>query len=301
MNTRGEDSPTVDDIEYFGLYDACKNTRGNFAVFKNGEYAAKGRTGSSPLYWNRTNCVFSFSPDDDLEEFPDGHLYNVKCDRLVCWESMYFDKPLKTRTNDAIVKITGLLGDAVRFRASKTDALLLSAGCGSRLIDKFLEGDEPSYTVAFSPGTCFDVDKISRENRTILYFDETTEYPDGLDLDEASMYVLARFLKKTTNHRKFLCGLGCTELFNPSIDYRPYVSHVVDQFAKFGLELYSPFFDTHLMEYVLDMTDPNDRPRILRALLGDYEEYGHAIYETVGARPSNWEASLKKKKWWHYW
>jgi asparagine synthetase B (glutamine-hydrolysing) len=293
--SKGEDAPTEDDIEYFGLYEACVRSTGNFSLFKDGDYAAKGRTGTSPLYWNRDDQIFSFVPVGELVDFPDGHLYNMKQDRLVCWDPLYFDKPLDTH-HDSIIRISKLLRDAVKKCEIKSDAFIMSAGCGSRLIDQFYDEDKWSYTVAFSPGTCFDVENFDRENRSIVFFDETTKYPSELDSDEAPMYVLARYLKNTTSHRKFICGLGCTELFSPSKDFRPYVKHVVDQFAKFGLEVYSPFFDLHLMEYVLDMTNPSDRPDILDDLLGDYTEYGQEIHETVGVKPPS-----SKKNWWRYW
>ena len=293
--SKGEDAPSEIDIDYFGLYESCRSTTGNFALFKDGEYAAKGRVGTSPLYWNREECIFSFVPCDTLDDFPDGHLYNVKQDRLVCWDPLYFDNPLNTH-HDSTNRIIRLLKDAVKRCEVKSDGFIMSAGCGSRLIDTFIDEDMHAYTVAFSPGTCFDVENIERENRSLIFFDETTKYPKGLDLGEASMYVLARFLKNTTSHRKFICGLGCTELFSMGDDYRPYVKHVVDQFAKFGLEVYSPFFDYPLMEYVLDMTNPTDRPEILRSLLGDeYMDYGQEIQDTVGAKPPS------RKNWWRYW
>lgn len=294
--SKGEDAPTEYDIDTAGLYESCLTTSGNFSLFKDGEYAAKGRVGTSPLYWNREECIFSFVPGDRLDDFPDGHLYNVKQNRLVCWDPVYFDKPLNTY-HDSVQRISKLLRDAVKKCDRKSDAFIMSAGCGSRLVDQFYDEDKWSYTVAFSPGTCFDVENFDRQNRSIVFFDETTKYPSDLDLDEASMYVLARYLKNTTSHRKFICGLGCTELFSASQDFRPYVKHIVDQFAKFGLEVYSPFFDYPLMEYVLDMTSPEDRPEILDTLLGeeDYVEYGYEIHETVGAKTPS------KKNWWRYW
>lgn len=292
----GEDAPTEEDIDYFGLYSACKNTRGEFALFKDGKYAARGRIGMSPLYWNREELIFSFTQTSpDLEEFPEGHLYNAEQDRLVCWDPVYYDKPMTVKVDEAVSRIRAILKDSIEFRLDQCDAFLLSAGAGSRLIDTFLPDDSiHSYTISFSPGTCFDVENIHRENRTILYFDETTKYPKNLDLSEAPMYILARYLKNTTNNRKFLCGLGCTELFSSSADYRPYVKHVTEQFSKFGLEVYSPFFDAHLIEYVLDVTSPHDRPMILRKLIGNEEEYGQEICDTVGAKPP-------AKKRWFYW
>lgn len=291
--SKGENPPSEDDIEHFGLYDACKTTWGEFALFKESKYAARGRIGMTPLYWKRDDLIFSFT-DSSLEEFPAGHLYNVEQDRLVCWDPVYFDKPIRSSVTESVARVNSLLKDAIEKRIPKIDAFLLSAGAGSRLVDMYVPDDIHSYTIAFSPGTCFDVEKINRENRTILYFDETTRYPCDLDLSEAPMYILARYLKNTTSHRKFLCGLGCTELFNSKDDFRPYVKHIVDQFAKFGLEVYSPFFDSDLMEYVLDLTQPSDRPKILKNLIGKEEEFGKEICDTVGAKPPS-------KKRWFYW
>ena len=290
----GEDAPTEDDIDYYGLYQTCKNTTGEFALYKEGKYAARGRIGVSPLYWNKDDLIFSFT-DTTLEEFPPGHLYNVEQERLVCWDPVYFDKPMNLKIDEAVSTIRLLLKDAIDSRVHEIDAFLLSAGAGARLIDRHIPDDIiHSYTIAFSPGTCFDVQNIYRENRTILYFDETTVYPKNLDLTEAPMYILARFLKNTTSDRKFMCGVGCTELFSSRDDFRPYVNHISEQFSKFGLSLYTPFFDSRLMEFVLDMTSPNDRPKILQKLIGDEEEYGQEICDTVGAKPP-----LKKR--WFYW
>lgn len=277
--SRGEDPPTEDDIDYFGLYDSCLETRGNFAVFKDGEYAAKGRVGTTPLYWNRDERIFSFVPMESLVEFPDACLYNVKQNRLVCWDPMYYDKPMPSKINDAVHRLTRLLNDAVEFRLEKCDALLLSKGSGARLVDKFISDEEefPSYTAAFCPGERGE-ELVPRQNRTIVYYD---------DEEADDMYVLARHLKNTTSHRKFLCGLGCAELFSNSDTFRPYVNHVVDHFTKFGLEVYSPFFDSKVMEYVLDMTRPEDRPTILEILLGD--------------DLSQKDEEKKRKKWWFYW
>lgn len=297
MKFIGDDAPNEYDIDYFGLQFACQRTRGNFALYKKGDYAARGRVGTSPLYWNPKTKVFSFVPHEDLKEFPAGHLYNFEQDRLVCWDSMYFDKPMSFTSKDAITNVELLIKSAIRFLEPKVDGILMSAGCGSRIIDMYIRQDIPSYTVAYSPGTSFDVEEIEKQNRSILYFDETTQFPKDLDDDEVPMYVLARYLKNTTSHKKFMCGLGCYQLFNNDTDFRPRIKHIVDQFAKFGLEVYSPFFDNQLMEYVLDMTSPTDRQYILSYILGEEmldESFGQEIHQTVGFRRP------RKKNWWYF-
>lgn len=295
----GEDSPNEYDIEYYGIQYACQKTRGNFALYKQGDYAARGRVGTSPLYWNPKTKVFSFVPHKDLEEFPAGHLYNSEHDRIVCWDSMYFDKPMSFTSPDAVKNIELLIKSAVRFLEPKVDGVLVSAGCGSRIVDMYVRQDLPSYTVAYSPGTSFDVEEIYDQNRSIVYFDETSEYPKDLNDDEVPMYILARHLSTTTNHKKFMCGLGCYQLFNDSTDFRPRINHIVDQFAKFGLEVYSPFFDNHVLEYVLDMTRPSDRPFILSSILGEEyldSSFGMEIHETVGFK----RPPPLKKFWWYF-
>lgn len=296
MNTIGDDIPTEEDINYYGLQYTCQKTIGNFALYKQGDYAARGRIGTSPLYWNPKTKIFSFFPHDNFEDFPPGHIYNFKTDRLVCWDSMYFDKPLRT-SPDVFTKTELLLKSAIKMLEPKVDGFLLSAGCGSRIIDLHIDEDIPSYTVSYSPGTSFDVEEITSQNRSILYFDETTEYPSTLDDDEVPMYVLARHLERTTTHKRFICGLGCYELFknDPTNDFRPRTKHVVDQFAKFGLEVYSPFFDSRVIEYILDMTSPEDRKNILSYILDgeDCESFGLEIHQTVGFR-------RPKKKWWYF-
>lgn len=293
MKFIGDNPPNEDDINYFGLQYACQSTRGNFALYKEGAYAARGRVGTSPLYWNREKKLFSFFPHVEFEDFPPGHLYNFEYDRIVCWDSMYFDKPLSTN-NDVITKVELLFKSAVRFLEPKVDGFLLSAGCGSRMIDLYLNQEIPSYTVSYSSSEIsYDVENMEKQNRSIVYFDETSEYPKNLDDDEIPMYILARHLKNTTNHKKFICGLGCYQLFSDSNDFRPYVKHIVDQFAKFGLEIYSPFFDCRLMEYVLDMTSPEDRRYIMTSIIGEDDMFGLDIHQTVGFR-------RPKKKWWYF-
>jgi asparagine synthetase B (glutamine-hydrolysing) len=259
MERRGEDPPTDEDIDYFGLYQACKNTRGDFAIFsRDGSLAARGRTGTTPLYWNHNKRLFSFWPNDEegFEEFPEGYLYNAKHDRVVCWDPMYYDKPLGVTIDEAVASIEGLLKEAIQFRIDKCDAFLLSSNDGSILIDSFLEpGTIDAYTVFQSdvPGVEF----IENQNRTMVFVDE-----------ENTMYELAKFLKKETSHTKFLCGLGCKELFRDCENEDFFVFlRLVNEFAKFDLEVYSPFLDAHVMEYVLDMTKPDMRPRILYRLL----------------------------------
>jgi hypothetical protein len=217
MERRGEDPPTDEDIDYFGFYQACKNTRGEFAIFKNGSdgLAARGRTGSTPLFWNHKKRLFSFWPGEDLKEFPEGCMYNATYDRLVCWEPMYFDKPLGVSVDEAVTSLRILLRDAIEFRIDKCDAFLFSPNDeGSILIDSFLE-----------PGT---IDTIP-----------------------------------TKEHKTFLSSLGCKELFED----RDSEDFLVGSKCVDGLELYSPFLDSHVMEYVLDMTSPDMRPRILYRLL----------------------------------
>lgn len=297
LKSIGDDAPNEYDIEYFGIQYACQKTRGNFALYKPGDYAARGRVGTSPLYWNPTTKVFSFVPHKDLEEFPAGHLYNFEHNRVVCWDSMYFDKPMSFTSPDAVTAIELLIKSAIRFLEPKVDGVLMSAGCGSRIIDIHLKEGFPSYTVAYSPGTSFDVEEIDDQNRSIVYFDETSEYPKDLDDDEVPMYILARHLAHTTNHKKFICGLGCYQLFSDTTDFRPRTNHIVDQFAKFGLEVYSPFFDNQLLEYVLDMTAPGDRPYILSSILGEDcldSSFGQEIHQTVGFRRP------RKKFWWYF-
>jgi asparagine synthetase B (glutamine-hydrolysing) len=297
----GEDSPSQEDIENFGLYNSCQRTHGNFALYdqENG-YAARGRVGTSPLYWNKSTRTFSFRKTGDIqEEFPEGHLYDTRYDRLVCWDDLYFDKPLETRP-DAVYKIEILIENAINFLIPKTDAFLKSSGCGSRIISAYMNSDKPSYTVAFDVHA-FDV-PLQEDNGTTLYFDNSSTYPKHLGENEVPMYVLARYLRNTTSHRKFICGLGCFHLFSGSPNFKPYIEHVVNQFSEFGLEVYSPFLDSDVIEYVMDMTTPEDREIILDTLLAqttrdveedEFLEYGHEIHESVGF-------AFPKKKWW-YW
>lgn len=274
MQCKGN-APTEGDVKYFGLFYAVQRTSDEFSMFKDGEYAARGRVGMSPLYWNRGLGLFSFKPGNDLVEFPAGYLYNFAQDRLVCWDPMYFDKPSKT-LKCASVDVRILLNIAVNKHHS--DGFLCSAGRGSRIIEEFINKDIPSYTVGFD--SCIDVSNT--HNTNVLYIDSTTKYPNDLSDNEKPMYALARYIASRTNHKKLICGVGCTELFNDTYDFRPNINHIVDQFAKFDIEIWSPFFDLTLMEYVLDTTDPDDREMILNELTLEYDHDGLEIYETTG-------------------
>ncbi len=284
MNKRGDDPPTDDNIEDFGLYTACQMTRGNFALYKPKEYAARGRVGMSPLYWNPETLVFSHKPERELIDFPPGYLFDVARNRLVCWENMYYDKPLSTPVDTAVKNIRSLIKDAIQFREDICDAFLLSAGCGSTLVNKYIDSEIWSYTVAYRPGYSIDGMAKRKSNRTTYFYDDATWYPNNLNENEIPMYILAKFLKHSTEHRKFMTGAGCTELFSNKLDFRPYVKHIVDQFAKFDLEVFSPFFDVRVIDYVLENTRPNDRPTILSKLLGDENTCakGLEICDTVG-------------------
>ncbi len=222
MNTWGEDAPSIEDIEEFGLMYACQRTIGNFAIFKTGEFAARGRAGTSPLYWNRNSLKFSFTNnEEDLYEFPKGHLYNVEQDRLVCWDPLYYDKPMYS-TYDAYSKIVTLIEKAVnRFHF---DVFLYEDTVGCDIVNKF----------------------IDKESVITASKDDTISY------------------------RVILSGsMGCEELFQDSLDYRVDVSTQVNELAKNGNQVWSPFFDKELVDFVLDATLPSDRPIFLELLLNE--------------------------------
>jgi hypothetical protein len=82
----------------------------------------------------------------------------------------------------------------------------------------------------------------------------------------------ARFLKENTEHRKFLCGLGFSELLMDGKKKRyTHESLFVREFAKFGLEVYSPFCDFRIIEYIMDMTKPDERKNLLRITIEEDE------------------------------
>lgn len=216
--SKGEDPPSQEDIEYYGLLNACQRTNGEFAIYSD-TFAARGRIGTSPLYWNLdTLRNFSFVPSEfSPDEFPPGHLYDFYSDRLVCWDHMYYDKPhscKENRVHSLLKKIVSELEvkvDAILFGPEDTD-MILNYGC---------------------------------ENIPVL-----TEWDP-------------RYLKENTPYRKFMCNLGYAELFNDGKKDRK-LYPIVREFAKFGLELYSPFCDFRLVDYIMDMTLPEERKNLLR-------------------------------------
>ncbi len=227
-------APTKDDIDYYGLLYACQRTRQEFALYADdGSFAAKGRMGSCPLYWNpATFADFSFMPREGLVTFPDGYLYTKKYGRLVCWDPVYYDKPMDTATRpDVLYKIQRLIDEAIDYITPHCDAILLmNQNPGSLMI----QGDS-SLPVYVCPSM------TPKE--------------------------LAEFLRANSPFRRFMVPFGAQELFSDDdTGYAPYVRNYVDAFAEEGLEMLSPFFDAHLIEYVLDCTSPDDRPLIMEVL-----------------------------------
>jgi hypothetical protein len=274
MQVKGFEAPSEEDIAEFGLYYACQRSNGEFSLYDDGAFAARGRIGLSPLYWNREFGIFSFKPGKDLDEFPPGYLYNVEYDRLICWESVYFDKPMNTLPC-AVRDVRLLLNKAVnRYRY---DAFIVSSGCGSRTISEFIYNDAiPTYTV----GTrhCYDIEN---------------SYGDDIYCSSSDnpMKVLAQNMANN-GYKRVICGLGCFELFKDSTNFHPTINHVIDEFAKHEIELWSPFFDISLVEYVLDKTLPEDREKIMYSIIDEDELFdGMEINDTTG--------TVEKKKSWY--
>jgi hypothetical protein len=223
MFSKGEDPPSQEDIEYYGLLNACERTNGEFALYSlKGRFAARGRIGTSPLYWNsRTRCNFSFVPSDDSpDDFPPGHLYSGN--RLVCWDHMYYDKPQSDPA--ASERIPKLIREITEELESKVDAILIGPDMeGSVLISDYCSMSPPPV------------------------------------LNEWD----ARYLRENTEYRKFMCSLGYDDLFEPGTRQRN-LYPIVREFAKYGLELYSPFCDFRIVDYVMDMTLPEERKNLLQ-------------------------------------
>ena len=212
MHTHGEDCPTEEDIEEFGLYYACQRTKGNFSLFIDGECAARGRVGTSPLYWNRDLGLFSFKPGTDLEPFPRGHLYKFLTDRLVCWDPVYYDAPLHT------------------LKSAPQDINLL--------LMKSVFAFEADAYISFSKNG------ILERYVNVPLFDVTC-----------------------AKHKVVVTDLGCTELFEDKDDFYPDFDMIVNKFEKIGVQIWSPFMNADVIEYVLDTTLPEDRPYILKKII----------------------------------
>lgn len=249
---KGEDPPSENDIEYYGLLYACQQKTGEFALYSaRYGYAARGRMGTSPLYWNRRTLEFSFERKPGMRSFPPGYLYNFQEDRLVCWDNMYYDKPLRS-TKNTIDQIDKLLTEIVSDLEPKIDAILFSPSEGSILATMYIEKNVHAYTAVNSTG-CL---QMINPSHTCVHCENVSEF--------------ARFLKENTEHRKFMCGLGYSQLLNDGKKKRTvHDSEFVKEFAKFGLEVYSPFCDFRLVDYVMDMTHPDERKKLLLQLLED--------------------------------
>lgn len=249
---KGEDPPSESEIDYYGLLYACQRKTGEFALYSvRYGYAARGRMGTSPLYWNRHKLEFSFEPKPGTRSFPPGYLYNFQEDRLVCWDHMYYDKPLRA-SDDAVEHMNKILTEIVGELENKIDAILFSPTEGSILATKYVEGNFQVYTFVNSPG-CL---QMINPSHTCVHCENVSEF--------------ARFLKENTKHKKFICGIGYSELLNDGKKKRTlHESPFVKEFAKFGLEVYSPFCDFRIIEYVMDMTHTDERKKLLLQLLED--------------------------------
>ncbi len=73
----------------------------------------------------------------------------------------------------------------------------------------------------------------------------------------------AKYLSENTKYRKFMCSIGYSDLFEDGKKDRK-LYPIVKEFAKYGLELYSPFCDFRLVDYVMDMTLPEERKNLLQ-------------------------------------
>lgn len=255
MEYIGEDSPNYDDIQYFGLFYSCQKTNGNFALYeKNGEFAARGRIGTSPLFWDGFK-KFSFTYEESLKEFPPGHLYDGN--RLVCWDPLYYDKPLKTNFEEADYVIQKKLSNVVNELQNKVDAIIFSSTDGSLMMSKYITEDLHAFTVV--------TNKFGKESYTNDDTEHTIVYSEGT----CPEYDLAKFLKEKTPFRKFMCGYGIDELIRGEFSNCPRIFEI---FSLFGLELCSPFCDFRFVEYVLDCTDPHDRKKLLSQVISIDDE-----------------------------
>ena len=260
MESIGEDSPSYEDIQYFGLFYSCQKTNGNFALYeKNGNFAARGRVGTSPLFWDRLKRSFSFVPDEFLEEFPPGYLYDGK--RLVCWDPLYYDKPMHTDYDEADFVIQKTLSTIVSELQHKVDAVIFSSNDGSLMMSKYIMRENlPAFTVVVTPK--------EKEPYTNKETNHTIVYSDGI----APMYDLAKYLKENTPYRKFMCGYGLDNLVKGDFHTFSNENMMFEDFSLFGLEMYSPFCDFRLVNYVLDCTDPNDRKKLLSQVISIDDE-----------------------------
>lgn len=242
----GDDCPTRDDIDYYGLYYACQRTNGNFALFDSTEkIAARGRFELSPLFWSSTHGVFSFVRTDECpDEFPTGHLYNGE--KLVCWDAVYFDKPCN---NYVPIVLRNTLVRCIQELDTKVDAMLFNTDDGSMLVSKF--SNKHAYS-ALNTRSDYVMSERAGKDHTLIFC--------------GNLECLAKYLYENTNHKTFICGAGLNELFSPRPDFSR-LTRLGEIFAKYGLEIYSPFLNYKLAGYVLDMTPPDERPKILRTLV----------------------------------
>lgn len=258
LNRIGDDAPSADDIERFGLYHSCQLTEGSFALFGT-NFAARGRVGTSPLYWDGgTGEFFSFFRTAKTPtEFPVGHLFDKNQNRLVCWDSMYFDKPLDTQ-EDAVNRLRRLVKDSVNRLDGKTDAFLFTRDYGSMIVNMYADPEKWAYTAVAPVDTDTDEeDVISSQNMSVVCCDHFPAY----------------MKKYHPNCKRLLSSLGCVELFDADPwRFKPEeFTPIGDEYLKYGLEIYSPFLDNSVVEYVLDMTTPKDRPELLKKLFQEEE------------------------------
>jgi hypothetical protein len=67
-----------------------------------------------------------------------------------------------------------------------------------------------------------------------------------------------------------MCGYGIDDLI--AGDFSGYMGEIFENFALFGLELYSPFCDNRLVNYVLDCTDHRDRKKLLSRVISSEDD-----------------------------
>ena len=138
---------------------------------------------------------------------------------------------------------------------NNVDAALFSTSDGSIMMSKYFKNDNLQYYT--------HVRRLEGEDEDTFM---NTEYRHSLVFTDD----FAKFLKEKTPHKKFMCGYGLDNLIHGG-DFSD-ATEFSKKFTSLGLEVYSPFCDFRLVDYVLDCTDPKDRKKLLSQVISSDDD-----------------------------
>ncbi len=289
-------------IEHYGFLTAMQKISGEFALcMTDGEQvlAARDHMGIRPMFFTKYEGGMALASeakallayDSPIHVFPPGHIYDSLNDQFSCWYPCFWGPPFSNASKLGDVR-TSLI-DAVLARMENSDCpvgFLLSGGLDSSLVCAIAAKYTKKPIRTFSIGTSDSPDvkaarvvanHINSEHTEVLFDIEEglkclgdviwslESYDTTTVRASVPMWLLARYISKTTDIKVLLSGEGSDELFGGYLYFHNAPSHnhfvsenmrrlkLIHQFdglradrciSAHGLELRVPFLDKTVIE-----------------------------------------------------